>query len=193
MKIKITGWNGFLSQKLRENTELDWSEDDGDVLLHLGGPTFTHSELFEHDAQVMHQYVRETIKIVDRFPGRIIFASTTGVDDIRLDHKGSTSYNLAKLYLENYIINNCEDHLILRIGTVISDKMSDVNLMKPDRIQPRVLQKDLTNIPLEDYYLPIETFVSRTVEAIKLGEQGILEYNLTKLSIWQLVKMFNKE
>ena len=189
MKITITGWNGFLSHKLRERTDIDWTEDNADCLLHLGGPTFTNAELFEHDAQVMHQYVRETIKKIDRFDGPVVFASTTGVDDIQLDHKGSTSYNLAKLYLENYIINNCDNHLILRIGTVISYNQTDVDLMKPDRLQQRILRKDYTNIPFEDYYLPVDTFVNTTIEAIQTAKSGILEYDLVKLTLPQLIKL----
>jgi nucleoside-diphosphate-sugar epimerase len=130
MKVAITGWDGFLSTKLRNTTDIEWVEypNKSDVLLHLGSPTFTEDELNQHDAQIMHQYVRETIKIVDRFTGHIIFASTTGVDDIKLDHTGSTSYNLSKLYLENYIINNCDSSAVLRIGTVVSNDLNDINL-----------------------------------------------------------------
>lgn len=121
MRVGLSGWGGFLATKLRERTEVEWVESntDVDVFVHLGSPTFTQAELHQHDAQVMHQYVRETVKLIDRTDAPFVFASTTGVDDIQLDHKGSTSYNLGKLYLENYVINNCDKYIILRIGTIV--------------------------------------------------------------------------
>lgn len=191
MKVAITGWNGFLASKLRENTKITWVEDraDSDMLLLLGGPTFTEAELSQHDAQVMHQYVRETIRDIDRYAKPIIFASTTGVDDIQLDHKGSTSYNLGKLYLENYLINNCDDWAILRIGTVISKNQEDIVMMKPDRIQPRIQSGDLSNIDWEDYYLMVDQFVNTTVEFILNFKQGIVEYPLTKITLAELKKI----
>ena len=143
MKVALTGWGGFLATKLRTATDIEWTEDRNncDMLILMGGPTFTDAELDQHDAQVMHQYVRETIRIIDRFDGPVIFASTTGVDDIQLDHRGSTSYNLAKLYLENYVMYNCDVWTILRIGTIISMDPADLLLMKQDRIQPRIKGK----------------------------------------------------
>jgi len=191
MKIALTGWNGFLATKLRnEITTIEWTEDrsNSDALILMGGPTFTDLELDQHDAQVMHQYVRETIKIIDRYAGPIIFASTTGVDDIQLDHKGSTSYNLAKLYLENYIINNCDNYAILRIGTVISDNSSDISMMKPDRIQPRI-QQGIMPTEWEDYYLFVKEFVNTTLDVILNKRTGIIEYPLTKLTLAQLTKI----
>jgi nucleoside-diphosphate-sugar epimerase len=192
MKVKLTGWNGFLSTKLRENNSIEWVEDGPcDILFLMGGPTFTESELGQHDAQVMHQYVRETIKIIDRFPGHIIFASSTGVDDIRLDHKGSTCYNLAKLYLENYLINNTDRYTILRIGTIISNSLDDIARMKSDRIQPQI-QNGIFPSEWEDYYLDIDQFVNTTIDVI-LGETyGIVEYPLIKLTTAQLTKMSKK-
>jgi len=193
MKVAITGWGGFLSTKLREKDNIEWVEypNKADVLLHLGSPTFTDTELDQHDAQVVHQYVRETIKIVDRFEGRIVFASTTGVDDIRLDHKGSTSYNLGKLYLENYIINNCDNSAVLRIGTVISTRLTDIDLMKPDRVQPKI-QKGIMPAEWEDYYLLVEEFINTTLDVILYQRSGIIEYSLTKLNLAQLTKMSKK-
>jgi hypothetical protein len=188
MKICLTGWNGFLASKLRECTDIEWTEEqtDSDALLLMGGPTFTAPELFQHDAHVMHQYVREAIKIIDRYHNPIIFASTTGVDDLRLDHKGSTSYNLGKLYLENYVLYNVDQPLILRIGTIYSTKLADVQAMKDNRVQSRVMRDDINNIPFEDYYLDVDTFVKQTIDAIKIKKTGILEYNLTKLRLTQL-------
>jgi hypothetical protein len=189
MKIALTGWSGFLATKLREHTEVEWVEypEQADTLLLMGSPTFTASELGLHDAQVMHQYVRETIKIVDRFDGHIIFASTTGVDDIQLDHKGSTSYNLGKLYLENYIINEADSCAILRIGTVVSNNPTDIAIMKPDRIQPQMLRGIMPN--WEDEYLLVDDFVNTTLDVVLNKRTGIIQYPLTKMTLAQLKKI----
>ena len=190
MKIALTGWNGFLATKLRERTDVEWTEDreGSDALVLMGGPTFTDAELDQHDAQVMHQYVRETIKIVDRYRGPIIFASTTGVDDIQLDHKGSTNYNLAKLYLENYVLFEADSSAILRIGTVISKDHSDIAMMKPDRVQPRI-QQGIMPTDWEDYYLYVDEFVNTTLDVILNKRTGIIEYPLAKLTLAQLTKI----
>lgn len=189
MRVGLSGWGGFLATKLRERTEVDWVEDNKnvDMYVHMGSPTFTQAELHRHDAHVMHQYVRETIKLIDRTDAPFIFASTTGVDDIQLDHKGSTSYNLGKLFLENYVINNCDKYMILRIGTIVSKNPADIALMKPDRLQQRINRNDLTNIPFEDYYLDVDTFVNTTMNSILNFKNGIVEYNLTKYTLPKLV------
>lgn len=191
MKVALTGWNGFLAGKLRENTEIVWQEEltDSDMILLMGSPTFTNIELDEHDAQVIHQYVRETIKQIDRYTNPIIFASTTGVNDIRLDHKGSTCYNLAKLYIENYIINNCDQWMILRIGTIVSTDNSDIDKMRPDRIQQRLRRKEISGIDFEDNYLLIDEFVNTTVNCILNFKNGIIEYPLIKLSLPKLMAL----
>ena len=187
MKVALTGWNGFLATKLRERTEVEWTEDinNSDTLLLMGSPIFTDKELGLHDAQVMHQYVRETIKMIDRYHGHIIFASTTGVDDIKLTHKGSTSYNLAKLYLENYVLYEADSSAVLRIGTIVSDKPEDVALMKPDRIQPRLLAGVLPE-EWEDNYLMVDDFVNTTMDAIINSKPGIIVYPLQRMSVAKL-------
>jgi len=191
MKVALTGWGGFLATKLRTATDIDWTEDrdNCDMLILMGSPTFTGAELDQHDAQVMHQYVRETIRMIDRVDRPIIFASTTGVDDIQLDHRGSTSYNLAKLYLENYVMYNCDAWTILRIGTVISKDPTDLSLMKQDRIQPRIKRKDLTGIDWEDNYLLLDDFLNTTLDRIRNFKTGIVEYQLTKFTIAELAKI----
>ena len=185
MKIALTGWNGFLASKLRERTEIEWQEDleNSDMLLLMGSPTFTDAELDKHDAQVMHQYVRETIRQIDRYHKPIVFASTTGVNDIQIDHSGSTCYNLGKLYIENYIVNNCDEWMILRIGTIISDKASDIDKMRSDRVQQRLRRRDTSNIEFEDEYLFVDKFVNTTVNSLLNFKTGIVEYQLTKLTL----------
>lgn len=189
MKVALTGYNGFLAKKLRECSEIQWVEetDNADAILHLGSPTFTHGELTQHDAQVMHQYVKESMRIIDRFDGPVIFASTTGTDDIQLDHSGSTAYNLGKLFLENYVINNADKYLILRIGTIVSKRLSDIKSMRSDRVQPRILKNDFSNIEDTDHYLDVDVFVEVTINAILNSHKGILTYPLTKLTRTELL------
>jgi nucleoside-diphosphate-sugar epimerase len=189
MKVAVTGWQGFLAKKLRERTDIIWVDqiEQSDVLLHLGSPTFTNLELSRENAKVMHNYVSESIQLINNYDRPVIFASTTGVDDIRLDHLGSTSYNLSKLFLENYVINKCNKYLILRIGTIISKKISDIQLMKSDRVQARIMSKNYSNIDDVDYYLDVDIFVKLTADAILLSQTGILNYPLTKLSRTELI------
>ena len=193
MKVGLSGWDGFLATKLRERTEVEWINDNKnvDMFVHMGSPTFTQAELHQHDAQVMHQYVRETVKLIDRTEAPFVFASTTGVNDIQLDHAGSTSYNLGKMYLENYVINNCDKYIILRIGTIVSNSLNDIQKMKSDRLQQRILRKDYTNIPMVDYYLDVDAFVDTTMKSILNFKNGILEYPLTKITLSELIKMGN--
>jgi len=89
--------------------------------------------------------------------------------------------------LENYIKYNCDEYLILRIGTIYSTRLSDVNEMKSDRLQPRILRKDYTDIPFEDLYLNVDVFVDKTIDAILNFKSGILEYPLDKLTIGKLI------
>lgn len=191
LRIGMSGFGGFLARKLQERTEVDWVDgiDNIDYYLHLGSPTFTAAELTQHDAQVMHQYVRETIKLVDRLSVPVIFGSTTGVNDIQLDHFGSTSYNLGKLYLENYIINNVDRYMILRIGTIVSANPVDVDTMRSDRIQPQIKQGNLKGCLMEDYYLDVTEFVNTTISNILNFQNGIIEYNLQKITLPNLVRM----
>jgi nucleoside-diphosphate-sugar epimerase len=187
--VGVSGYNGFLASKLKDRLDIDWVDrtTNIDYYLHLGSPTFTDAELTTENAQAMHRYVKETIELIDNLKVPIIFASTTGVDDIQLDHKGSTCYNLAKLYIENYIINNCEKYMILRIGTVISTSLRDVLQMKPNRIQQRIMQGNYKGIPLEDKYLNVEDFVNTTADSIRNFKNGIVTYNLKKIKLSELM------
>ena len=185
MRVGLTGYNGFLASKLRNRQEIEWVDGvhNVDCLFLLGSPTFTGSELTAEDGKVMHSYVKQTVELIDNFKGHIAFASTTGVDDISLDHDGSTSYNLAKLYLENYIISNCSQYQIFRIGTIYSNSRTDVDVMKPDRIQPRIMRKDIKGIPFKDHYLDVDVFVQHTVDTLRGGHNGIFEYALEEKTI----------
>lgn len=189
MKIALTGWNGFLSRKIKESGEIQWQKtiEDSDYLFLMGSPTFTAASLTVDDTKCMHNYVKETIEIIDSYTNPIIFASSTGVNDISLNHSGTTCYNLCKLYLENYIISNCDSWMILRIGTIISDKKEDILSMCPDRIQQRLLRKDLTNIEFEDDYLFVDEFVNSTIENILDFKTGIVNYKLTKMTLPKLM------
>lgn len=191
MKVCITGWDGFLATKLRTRNEVEWTKwySGCDLLLHLGSPTFTGHELTKFDAQMMHKYVKDSIKIFDGYRGPIMFASTTGVDDIQIDHGGSTSYNLGKLYLENYLMNNVDQWCILRIGTIVSQNYIEVGMMKPDRVQQRIARGDYSNIEMKDYYLDVDEFVNTTMDRILNFQNGIVEYKLQELSLPQLIKM----
>jgi nucleoside-diphosphate-sugar epimerase len=189
--VGVSGCRGFLAKQLRDRTDIEWVDrtTDIDYYLHLGSPTFTGKDLTQENAQVMHRYVKETIELVDNLTVPIIFASTTGVDDIQLDHTGSTCYNLAKLYIENYIINHCKNYMILRVGTIVSSDLTHILEMKPDRLQQRILRKDYKGIPMEDKYLDINDFVNITADKIKCFETGIVNYNLKTIKLSELLAL----
>ena len=141
-----------------------------------------YESYFEHI-----NYVKNTINKIDSYSNPIIFASTTGVNDIDLNHSGTTCYNLCKLYIENYIMNKCENWMILRIGTIISDNKYDIDKMRFDRIQQRMLKNDFTNIEFEDNYLFVDEFVNTTINNILNFNIGIVHYKLTKMTLPKLM------
>ena len=189
MKVGLSGFHGFLANKLKERTEIEWVDgvDDIDYYIHMGSPTFTEEDIGSDESKVMHQYVKSSMKLIDDLSVPILFASSTGVDDIQLDHSGSTSYNLSKLFLENYIIHNCPKYTILRIGTIFSPHIEDVHSMKPDRIQPRLLRKEFKGIPFQDYYLNVDVFVDVTINAILNFNTGIVEFPLEQKRLTDLI------
>ncbi len=192
MKVSITGWNGFLANKLRERRDIEWVQypEEADYVFLLGSPTFTSSSLTQENAQAMHQYVKETMEIVDKTTVPIFFASTTGVSDIELDHEGTTAYNLSKLFLENYIINHCEEYTICRIGTIITRDVKDFRIMKNDRVQKRIMNGNYEGVPGVDEYLDVNTFVEVTIDAMQNFETQILEYPLEVIGTQQLAKIW---
>lgn len=187
MRIGLSGWNGFLATKLRETSNIDWTKNTKniDYYIHMGSPIFTQQIIDSKNSEVIYKYVADSIALFESVKAPIIFASTTGVNDIHLDHSGSTVYNLAKLYLENYLLNTFNNSLILRIGTIYSLNLEDIKNMKGDRIQPRLIKGDTKDIPFEDMYLNIDTFISETLSNI--GNTGILEYPLDKLNLTNLM------
>lgn len=190
MSFQITGENGFLFNELKPHLE-SYNGKDGIFL--LGSPTFDH-DLTKENSRELHRYVQETLQLINENKNKyIIFASSTSVDDINFSHSGSMSYALCKLFIENYIVNHCEDYLILRIGNIVSSDINTIRKMKETRIQQRILKKKYKNIPISDEYLNIETFIKETVEAINDHKTGIFEYTLTKMKITTLIKMTNEK
>lgn len=190
MRFYITGQNGFLANKLMQSNRYEWSDDiaSSDALFLLGSPTVAGADVPADFGTKMHAYVQQTIDIIRNHGKPIIFASTTGVNDISPLHSGHTTYNLAKLYLENYIIHNVEQYLILRIGTIISRSCIDVDMMKPDRIQQRSRNREYTGIEQSDQYLDVNTFVSVTLDTISDINNTIVEYPQVTLSLFDILR-----
>ena len=190
MKFYISGRNGFLAHKLMQSNRYEWSEVTGssDALFLLGSPTCAYGTLPSEFGTKMHSYVEQTIDTINNNRKPVVFASTTGVNDISLDHSGHTTYNLAKLYLENYIIHNVEQYLILRIGTIVSRSCTDVDMMKPDRVQQRLRRKEYTSIETQDSYLDVNTFVNHTLDTISTINNRIVEYPHISLSLFDLMR-----
>jgi len=194
MRVGLSGWNGFLARKLRERTEIEWvnSTYGIDCYLHLGSPTFTEEQINAEQSRVMHEYVKSSMALIDSLSVPIIFGSTTGVDDIQYDHTGSTSYNLSKLFLENYIVNHCKEYTILRIGSIISSRLEDVQMMKPDRLQQQILARNYRNVPMLDNYLDVDVFVNTTIDCIQNSKRGIINYKLQQMSMVSMTTLVKK-
>ena len=190
MRICITGQNGFLANKLMQSNRYEWSDDiaSSDAVFLLGSPTIAGTPAPADFGTRMHAYVEDCINIIQNHGKPIIFASTTGVNDISPLHGGHTTYNLAKLYLENYIIHHCEQYLILRIGTIISRNCVDIDMMKPDRIQRRIRDRQYTGIEQKDQYLDVNTFVNATLDIISEIDNKIFEYPQITLSLFDLLR-----
>lgn len=179
--MKITGENGFLYSQLYNKLPED------NYLFLLGSPTFD-DELTRENSIKLHEYVKETIELINNNKDKyIIFASSTGVDDIDYEHKGYMTYTIAKLYLENYIITYCEEYLILRIGTIISNNKELILKMKNSRIQQKILNKTIKEYP-NQMFLTLDNFLSETISAIKNKTIGIYHYSLTPMNFLQLLK-----
>ena len=184
----MTGEGGFLYNELYPHIK-NLSDD---VIILMGSPTFD-GDISQEGACRLHDYVTETIDIIEKNKDRyIVFCSSTGVDDISFDHSGSTSYSISKLYLENYILNECDQSLVLRIGTIVSDNRDKVLKMKPTRIQKRILCHDFKGIEMCDKYLMLDDFVKETVNVIKNKHIGIYEYNLKEIKMIDLMRLTNE-
>lgn len=179
--MKITGENGFLYSQIKDKLPNE------DYLFLLGSPTFD-DELTIEDSMKLHNYVQETIKLINQNKDKyIIFGSSTGVNDIDYEHKGFMTYSIAKLYLENYIITYCNEYLILRIGTIISNDKQLISKMKNSRIQQRILNKTIKENNTQNF-LTLDNFISETINAIQNKIVGIYNYSLIKMNFIQLLR-----
>lgn len=179
----ITGENGFLFKQLQGKIE-----DSDDLLFLLGSPTYDF-EIERCQANKLFNYVQETIDLINKNMNKyIVFASSTGVTDIDFEHKGMMTYTLAKLYLENYIIQNCNNYVILRIGTIVSNDLEIIKQMKGTRIQKRILMNNIKGIPMNDEYLDLNQFINETCDIINNKKQGIHHYQLQEMSLFDLRK-----
>lgn len=186
--VCLTGWGGYLAYCLMQTSQVPWrwtrGPENTDALFLLGGPTYTSLTEEPDERSVMEKYYNDTVELINGYNERIIFASTTGVNDPVLK-----PYTEVKYRLEQYIIEHCQDYLILRIGSIISDDQRHISIMKPDRIQPRMQRGDYTGIKFTDHYLHTNTFVEETLIAINSGRQGIMDYSLQPLTLLELRKM----
>ena len=198
-KIHITGHNGFLAKKIIQNIpdNIKLSDKDFDIYFDLGATIFTSNTISQEQCKLLFDEMIEKINIWKNLDDKIniLFASSTGVNDISLEHDNSTCYNLYKLTMENWLMNNKKNFTILRIGTIYSTNPNDYKIMKTDRVPFRIRNKNFKDIPMIDEYLDIKNFIKKTlyiIENITAAPQ-IVEYELDELSIIQLSKIIPKE
>jgi len=186
-KKVINGKNSYLIQKILEKYD-----DNPDIYLDFGAITCTKDNIPKDICTKIHQEYLDRIERWKHIDNLIVFASSTGVNDINLDHNGSTCYNLAKLMAENWLINSNKKYLILRIGTIYSTHPGDYDIMKQDRLPARIKRGDFKDMDLtaKDYYLDVDVFVDTTISEIEgYTKNKIVYYNLDYLNILALKRL----
>jgi len=193
MKVHITGPNGYLARKLQERNDWEWTTgDEYDIMLLCGSPTHASEETIPLDeGKVYHKYVIDTIQMMEKIPQEvpIVFISTSDPDMIDIEHEGSTTYNLAKMFLESYIVHYRKHYQIHRMGTLISHRLDDIKMMKPDRIQQRILARDYSEVMDEDWFVYTDVAVDILINAMGMINNDIVHYpdeRLTKLDLLKL-------
>jgi len=194
--------NSYLVKKLLEKN-IDFKNTDP-IFLDFKANIFTGNKIPKDICKKIHKEYLDRIEYYKNLSDDIliVFASSTGVNDISINHDGSTCYNLAKLMTENWLLNSNKKYIILRIGTIYSTHKKDYNFMKKDRIPYKIFHnkisdlKDLgiSNLGEKDYYLDIDNFVDTTIYEIEnYNKNKIVKYNLEKLSIIDLKRKIQSE
>lgn len=190
----VTGQRGFIARKLFERTDVEWvmsPHDQYDTIVLAGSPTLAKPDFTREDGRQFHTYVVETIQLLETIPQqkKVLFVSTQSPAMISDKHDGNMPYLLAKLFLENYIIHHRDNYQIHRMGTIISRKRSDIMMMKPDRIQREILDKQTSNLrPTEDYVF-VEDAIDSIIGGIYNSNNDIVYYPSTTMTSLELIKL----
>lgn len=169
---------GFLASNLKkqiEGTNINYGNvllfrqyDNIDKIFHFAGPSDDFD--FKDSERVVDVIVNGTInmlRLAKLTNANFIFASTEGVKS------PNNVYCYSKLLMENYIQDNYDKWVILRIPRIY-DKSRKKGLMKKLRLN-LVPEKDMNN---QIEYLPLNNFIKQTLEVV--NERNIV-YNYKDL------------
>ena len=169
----VTGSRGFLCGHLCKH--LTNPLDYGDVLryydidhinsvYHFAGPSDDYD--FKNIEKTIDTIVNGThnmLRVAKRNNGKFIFASTVGAES------PNNVYCYGKRLMEQYIVDNYDDYVILRIPRVY-DRSRKKGLMKKLRLD-HVSENDMSNIV---DYITLNSFLEQTLSII--GHKNII-YN----------------
>jgi nucleoside-diphosphate-sugar epimerase len=171
----VTGSHGFLCGHLCKY--LPNALDYGNVLhyynidyigavYHFAGPSDDYD--FKDADKTLDTIVNGThnmLRVAKRNHAKFIFASTVGVEN------PNNVYCYSKLLMEQYIIDNYDDYIILRIPRVY-DKSRKKGLMKKLHLG-HVSKNDMSNV-IE--YITLTSFLEQTITALN-HKNIIYNYN----------------
>jgi len=158
----VTGSRGFLCGHLYKHltNPLDYGDvrryydiDHIGAVYHFAGPSDDYDfKDAEKTIDTIVNGTRNMLKVAKRNKAKFIFASTAGAET------PNNVYCYSKLLMEQYIIDNYDDYIILRIPRVY-DRSRKKGLMKKLR---------LSNIPKTDMdktveYITLQDFLQQTV------------------------------
>lgn len=195
-KTLVTGHNGFLFTALKPGLSkthhiVQYEHDvrtvaqkyyNLDNVIHFASASdkYDFSD-YKKTCSTIIQGTINMVKIANMNSAKLIFASTMGVYDVKVDD----AYCSCKLAMEHYVKSNAEKYLILRIPRVY-DKSRKKGLMKSLR---------LNDVNEHDYskritYLELPEFIDQTLHTLNMV-QHVYEYdNLINKTIRQISEMY---
>jgi len=178
LKKEINGWNVDYGDILVDNFYLPSKIDN---VFHFAGPSDDFD--FADEAKTIQTIINGTINVLNlakKNNSKFIFASTLGVET-----PTENIYCISKFLIEEYIKNNYDNWIILRIPRVY-DRTRNKGLMKKLRLD-LVPQKDMTN---QIEFLTLSDFIEQTLKVV--NERNIV-YNYNNLrfdSIKNIKKLY---
>lgn len=184
----VTGSRGFLCGHLCKH--LTNTLDYGDVrryydidhigsVYHFAGPSDDYDfKDAEKTIDTIVNGTRNMLKVAKGNKAKFIFASTAGAET------PNNVYCYSKLLMEQYIIDNYDDYIILRIPRVY-DRSRKKGLMKKLRLGS-VLENDMSNTIK---YITIDSFLEQTLSIT--GHKNII-YNYNNIQIDNIHEIRNK-
>jgi nucleoside-diphosphate-sugar epimerase len=178
LKKEINGWNVDYGDILVDNFYLPSKIDN---VFHFAGPSDDFD--FADEAKTTQTIINGTINVLNlakKNNSKFIFASTLGVET-----PTENIYCISKFLIEEYIKNNYDNWIILRIPRVY-DRTRNKGLMKKLRLD-LVPQKDMTN---QIEFLTLSDFIEQTLKVV--NERNIV-YNYNNLrfdSIKNIKKLY---